>query len=132
MESLRISQKLKCMQQAQKEAALARVRAVTGTGACATCEGVVRVPSQFVPLESDLLESRAIACGPGFVGSGPLPESVRIQSVIQCAKDNAVNYPSPYTDPRCAPTPPNRANSPKPSTRCILFNRPNMPSPGNY
>lgn len=129
-EAGRLQRKLECLRAAERAATLARLRSQTCAGA-ASC-GTQPNVRQFTPLESDLLERQVTSC---YTYRGPvsgIPESTRINRVIELTLEKSVDpespdarfseYRGPFIPPVCPALPP----PPKPlgSTRCPLPNAP--------
>lgn len=126
MESARISRLVSEIRCCDASIALKRAQAVYGTR---VCPGRPTTSDIQTPLESDLLASK-VACLTYVNPTAVYPnETQRIKSKIAHAADLAMPYMGPKTLPVCPPTPTAILNAhlPKPSTRCPLPNKPNMP-----
>lgn len=142
-EGARITRVEEGIRSCMKQSALDRARALYGTSCQASgssCSTAPAILSQETPLESDALARRVAACGPGVVGPIVVPESIRIQRILQQTLEQSIDptdpdarfseYRGPYIPPVCPPIPQEITNAflPKASTKCPLPNKPWNPA----
>jgi len=138
-EAARISRMMAEMRNSQIAASVLKAQQIYGT----TCNDACLTSGNYqqeTPLESDLLIKEISGTCYSFVGPDPpATSSQKTASLIECVLTQSVNPMNPntrfsvYNGPRiipACPQPPTEvlnANLPKATTRCIPFNKPNVP-----